>query len=74
MLRLCDVRPNQIARIITIPEDIKKEIPNTFFCDYSLIRIIAAHHLIIFECNNHIFYISDKLAEKILILIIPTLK
>jgi len=74
MLRLCDVQSNQIARIITVPQEIKEVVANHFFCDYSLIRIIAAHHLIIFECNHHIFCISNKLAEKIMVLVIPTIR
>jgi hypothetical protein len=74
MLRLCDVQPNQFARILTVPQDIREEIKNHYFYDYSLVRIIAAHHLIIFECNQHIFCISSKLAAKIMVLIIPTLR
>jgi hypothetical protein len=73
MLRLCDVRSNQIVRVITVPQEIKEVVANHLFCDYSLIRIIAAHHLIIFECNHHIFCISNKLAEKITVLVLSTL-
>ena len=71
MLRLCDMQPNQFARIIVIPDDLKKYDQFIKISNFSLIRIITVHHVIIFECNKHIFCIGINLAAKIKVLEIP---
>ena len=74
MLRLCDVPPNQFARIIKLPKNPRIEDGfNKYEIDEcSLIRIIAAHHHIIFESKKRVFYISNALATQIGVLIIPS--
>ena len=74
MLRLCDTQPDQYARIIAINDDLKKYDEHASISKFSLIRIILVHHLIIFECNKHVFCIGFNLAAKIKVLVIPSNK
>jgi hypothetical protein len=74
MLRLCDMQPDQYARIIAIPDVLKKYDEYTRISNFSLIRVITVHHLIIFECNNHVFCIGFNLAAKNKVLVIPSKK
>ena len=74
MLRLCGMQLDQYARIIAIPADLKKYDEFSCISNFSLIRIIIVHHLIIFKCNKHVFYMGFNLAGKIKVLEIPSKK